>query len=36
LTVKLKNAIMVVWQDVKKERNIPSMDDVIKGLSEKV
>ena len=36
LTVKLKNAILVVWQDVKKGRNIQSMDDVIKSLSEKV
>jgi hypothetical protein len=35
LTVILKNAIMVVWQDVKKTRNHVNMDEVIKSLSEK-
>ena len=35
LTVKLKNAIMVVWLDVKKERNKPSIDQLIKDFKEK-
>ena len=35
LTVVLKNAIMVVWQDVKKSRNTIDIEEVIKGLQEK-
>jgi len=35
LTVKLKNAIMVLWLEVKAQRSKPSMDEIIKGLLAK-
>lgn len=35
LTVKLKNAIMHVWLKVKKSRNKPNMEEIIKGLVAK-
>lgn len=35
LTVKLKNAIMVYWLDVKKARSKPSFDEIIKNLAKK-
>ena len=35
LTVKLKNAIMVYWLEVKKDRNKQSFEEIIKGLVEK-
>ena len=35
LTIKLKNAIMVVWGDVKKTRNKINIEDVIKDLQVK-
>ena len=35
LTVKLKNAIMVVWLEVKEARSKPSMEEIIRGLIKK-
>lgn len=35
LTVKLKNAIMVYWLEVKKDRTKQSFEEIIKGLVEK-
>ena len=35
LTAQLKNAIMVVWLDVKKERNKTNLEDIIKNLVAK-
>jgi len=35
LTLKLKNAIMVLWLDVKKSRSKPSMEEIIKSLMAK-
>ena len=35
LTVKLKNAIMIYWLDVKKSRSKPSFDEVIKQMLAK-
>jgi predicted house-cleaning noncanonical NTP pyrophosphatase (MazG superfamily) len=35
LTVKLKNAIMVHWLDIKKSRSKPSFDEVISQLLAK-
>ena len=32
LTVILKNAIMVIWSDVKKKRNKKPMDEIMKEL----
>lgn len=35
LTVKLKNAIMVHWLEVKEARSKPSMEEIIQGLIKK-
>ena len=35
LTVKLKNAIMVYWLEVKDARSKPSMEEIIQGLIKK-
>ena len=35
LTMKLKNAIMVVWLEVKESRSKPSMEEIIQGLIKK-
>lgn len=35
LTVKLKNAIMVYWLEVKQARSKPSMEEIIQGLIKK-
>jgi CRP-like cAMP-binding protein len=35
LTVKLKNAIMVHWLEVKKKRNKPSFEEIIKSIQKK-
>jgi len=35
LTVKLKNAIMIHWLDVKASRSQPSFEEIIKGLQAK-
>lgn len=35
LTAKLKNAILVVWLDVKKERSKANLEDIIKNLTAK-
>lgn len=35
LTVKLKNAIFVVWLEVKESRSKPSMEEIIQGLIKK-
>jgi CRP-like cAMP-binding protein len=35
LTLFLKNAILQVWLEVKEQRSIPNMEDIIRGLSEK-
>lgn len=35
LTTQLKNAILVVWLDVKKERSKANLEDIIKNLTAK-
>lgn len=35
LTVKLKNAIMVYWLEVKQNRSKPSFEEIIKSLIKK-